>query len=367
MSTSMVSLSHGDKLNRRLTNASGSTLIDKFEQFELTTDLKQMSPREARLGRWVLLYGVLQVLSTLSVDVQGLKHTDGVRTFLCTDLKRMPEWVSNGQLEHLEATQQRSWCWQRAWDPTPTQTAPVELEATSSLESNNNVHGHGEIRSAEIAGHPFPSPPPERALPAPPSSLDGATLMQNDIRRLGEKIDNLSLSHNATDHFTQEFVRRRENEKVIQDEFIDRKPRLQGETFGPRAAAHHNTSFNPRMDSLRRDHRNELPRSQSRMDDSFRLTESDFIDRQQQALLPPPLNPAMRSHVTSVNTDLGAYPFSSNEMQWPVPPNYSEREDTSSYRESTVLGNGYGSMDFDGMNVGVRRSPRGQYERGGWS
>jgi hypothetical protein len=329
-----------------------------------------MSPREARLGRWVLLYGVLQVLSTLSVDVQGLKHTDGVRSFLCTDLKRMPEWVSNGQMEHLEATQRRSWCWQRAWDPMPTQTAPVELEATSFLDSNHRTNDSGETRSAEMASHPFPSPPPERALPPPPPSLDGATLMQNDIRRLGEKIDSLSLSHNATNHFTQEFVRKRENEKVIQDEFNDRKPRLQGETFGPRAAAHHNSSFNPRMDSLPRRHPNDMPRSHSRLDGTFRLTESDFTDRQQQALLPPSLNPGIRSQVTSVNTDLGAYPFSSNnEMQWPVPPGYSEREGTSNYRESTVLGNGYGSMDFDGMNVGVRRSPRGQYERerGGWS
>jgi hypothetical protein len=336
-----------------------------------------MSPREARLGRWVLLYGVLQVLSTLSVDVQGLKYTDDVRSFLCTDLKRMPEWVSNGQIEHLEATQKQSWCWQRAWDPMPTQTAPVELEATSSLDNDHPTYDNGESRSAEMAGHPFPSPPPERALPPPPPTLDGTTPMQNDMRRLGEKIDNLSLSRNATNHFRQEYEQRRENEKVIQDEFNDRKPRLQGETFVPRTAVHQNTSFNPRIDSLPRHHTNDIARSQSRIDDTFRLTESDFIDRQQAALRPPPLNTnahhPMRSHVTSINTDLSHYPFSSsNETQWPIPPGsippgYSEREGAGTYRESTVLGNGYGSMDFDGMNVGVRRSPRGQFERGGWT
>jgi hypothetical protein len=201
--------------------------------------------------------------------------------------------------------------------------------------------------------------------------------MQNDMRRLGEKIDNLSLSRNATNHFRQEYEQRRENEKVIQDEFNDRKPRLQGETFVPRTAVHQNTSFNPRIDSLPRHHTNDIARSQSRIDDTFRLTESDFIDRQQAALRPPPLNTnahhPMRSHVTSINTDLSHYPFSSsNETQWPIPPGsippgYSEREGAGTYRESTVLGNGYGSMDFDGMNVGVRRSPRGQFERGGWT
>ncbi|KAF2030348.1 hypothetical protein EK21DRAFT_23933, partial [Setomelanomma holmii] len=89
-------------------NFNGSTLIDKFEQFEMTTDLSKSTPREARLGRWVLLYGILQVLSKLSVDVQGLKHTDGARYFLCTDLKRCPEWVTNGQIDYLEASQKRS-------------------------------------------------------------------------------------------------------------------------------------------------------------------------------------------------------------------------------------------------------------------
>ncbi|KAF1354454.1 hypothetical protein EJ07DRAFT_64060, partial [Lizonia empirigonia] len=89
-------------------NFKGSTLIDKFEEFELTTNLKNITPREARLGRWVLLYGIMQLLSTLSVDVQGLKHTEGVRYFLCTDLKRCPEWVTNSQTDFLEASQQRS-------------------------------------------------------------------------------------------------------------------------------------------------------------------------------------------------------------------------------------------------------------------
>jgi len=408
-----------------------------------------MSPREARLGRWVLLYGILQVLSTLSVDVQGLRHTDGVRSFLNTDLKRMPEWVSNGQIEHLEARQQRSWCWQRAWDPMPAQSAPVELEATSTnANERTNHHDHQEARRAEISAHNFPSPPPQHALPPPPPTavshnLDGATLMQNDIRRLGEKINNLSLSHNAGVHFRQEFERRRENEKVIQDEFHDRKPRLQGETFGPRAArdrVDNNNNINsinrndtyspPRLDSLAlsplpNSHANTRPRSRdrdrthpsqrstSRLDATFLLTDSDystpshhtndFIDRQQASLLPPPLSlhTNSRSHTASLTTDIGHYPFGAGEnqgdgegeMQWPVPPGYSEsnrdrRMDGDGGmgtwregRESTVLGDGYRVMNFEdeeyggrdggrgagaGANAGVRRDARRVRERGTW-
>jgi hypothetical protein len=384
-----------------------------------------MSPREARLGRWVLLYGILQVLSNLSVDVQGLKHTDGVRYFLNTDLKRMPEWVSNGQIEHLEARQQRSWCWQRAWDPVPAQAAPVELEATTSTsnERTNQHDNREETRHAEIAAHNFPSPPPQQALPLPPPSaaphsLDGATLMQNDLRRLGEKINNLSLSHNAGVHFQQEIEQRRENEKVIQDEFHDRKPRLQGETFGPRAARDQSNNINmthgtngtynpPRLDSLRPRSRDTRPpqRSHSRADDTFLLTDSDysndFITRHQASLLPPPLTLNTRSHTTSLNTDLGSYPFSAadndngDDMQWPVPPGYNEStrdRDMGTWREgrggrereSTVLGEGYRVLNFEdggfdarererergtdaGMQgTGVRRAARRVGERGVW-
>lgn len=352
---------------RMLIAVTGSTLIDKFEQFELTTDLKHTTPREARLGRWVLLYGVLQVLSTLSVDVQGLKHTDGVRYFLCTDLKRCPEWVTFGQSEHLEASQHRSWCWQRTWDPMPVQTAPVELEAQPAAGGNLTTNHQESSHDSEIVGnsyvaHGLPSPPPERALPMPPPSFDGVTLMQNDIRRLGEKIDGLSLSHNATHHFRQEFERRRENEKVMQRDFHDRKPRLEGETFGPGTTISstttntntNNPDFRPRQDSLPRFTEE---RSRSRMDDTYRLTESDFRARQQQELIPPPPRSPLRSDITSVNTDLGGYPFSPNGMSWPVPPGYE-----ASNRESTVLGNAY----LTDRNFEDYRSPRRLHERGGW-
>ncbi|KAI8937510.1 hypothetical protein NX059_005228 [Plenodomus lindquistii] len=378
-------------------NFNGSTLIDKFEQFELTTDLKHATPREARLGRWVLLYGILQVLSTLSVDVQGLKHTDGVRYFLCPDLKRIPDWVTNGQLEHLEASQHRSWCWQRAWDPKPAQTAPVELEAHFPSElAHVQSHHQEDHRDAEYLPHSFPSPPPQCALPAPPPAFDGTTTtttttthLANDIRRIGEKIDSLSLSHNARTLITQDMQRRRENEKSMQTTFHDRKPPLSTpvqSTLALRAPS--------RMDSLPRHIHGDVsgppPRSASRLGDTHttdpthqpppnRLPDLDYHSREMERQL--------RSGITSLNTDLGAYPFSQNEMAWPVPPSYRESSDEvggvgggemggerrrevggggglvdRSYRESGVLGGG----GFEEWSMGERRSPRRMHERGGW-
>lgn len=319
----------------------------------MTTDLKASTPREARLGRWVLLYGILQVLSTLSVDVQGIKHTEGVRYFLCTDLKRLPEWVVNGQLEYLQASQKRSWCWQRAWDPAPVQSAPVELEATATNEAAN-VHTvqHHRNNNAEIntSRHRERTRRTDRSPSQPPTpldlntttDLDGATLLQNDIRRINEKISTLALppnSHsNATTHFPDDYSRRHQNEKSLPSDFDDWKPRY---------------------DSLPH------PRPPT-TSPNFPLPRAVF-DFTLQAPRLPPRSP-MRD---TLNTDLAGYPFSAGEdegddgaMRWPVPPGYSEREgDGRALRESGI---GYEVGGFGEGRDGSWRSPRGVHERGGW-
>jgi FtsZ-binding cell division protein ZapB len=324
----------------------------------MTTDLKNTTPREARLGRWVLVYGILQVLSTLSVDVQALKHTDGVRYFLCTDLKRCPEWVTNGQIEYLEASQKRSWCWQRSWDPAPTQTAPVELEATPSHDRALTPP------NAEFQSHSAMRPERERdtANQPPPLALDGATLMQNDIHRINEKINSLSLSQPARQTIAQEYECRRENEKSIQSDFGDWKPRFDSlpQPPAPTPATLHRqpNRYNPNP--------------------NFPTTEFDFIQP-----LPRPRSPLQRETMASMNTDLAGYPFSPEGTQWPVPPGYNEsnrdhRESGIGYsvngsvygREGLVGGNAYLDVSEDrrtDMNAADRRSPRRVYERGGWN
>ncbi|KAF2632887.1 hypothetical protein BU25DRAFT_85294 [Macroventuria anomochaeta] len=331
-----------DKLD---VNFNGSTLIDKFERFELTTDLKNITLREARLGRWVLLYGILQVLSTLSVDVQGLKHTEGVRYFLCTDLKRCPEWVTNGQTDFFEASQQRSWCWQRAWDPTPIRNAPVELEATSSPDRHvapqERSRSNTQTRNAENT--PANTPPPQRPLPPAPLDFEGATLMQNDIARISEKIDTLSVSHNASRMLRQEYERRRENEKVMAGEFKS-----------------------PRINDVGVDYRH------LRTDESYRLAESEYANRPLPPVsgerelyanrpLPPPSSPLRSPVLSGVGTDLGGYPFSAAEMGFPSPPRYK----VGARERSGSRPPGYGSEVLVGL--GRERSatkPPGYEERG---
>ncbi|KAF2132046.1 hypothetical protein P153DRAFT_285293 [Dothidotthia symphoricarpi CBS 119687] len=176
-----LSIVFGDATNMEKLGATytGSVLIDKFEHFELTTDPKHATPREARLGRWVLLYAVLQVLSTLSVDIQNLKHTDDVRYFLCADLARCPDWVTQGQTAFLQASQRRSWCWQRTWDLTPVQTAPVELDAGPHHGNGRNQRDDDDLTNI-VDRYRTTHPPPAQ-------SLDGATLAQDDVRHLADR------------------------------------------------------------------------------------------------------------------------------------------------------------------------------------
>lgn len=284
---------------------------------------------------------------------------EGVRYFLCTDLKRCPEWVTNGRTDFLEANQQRSWCWQRAWDPTPILNAPVELEA-ATLPDRRSIPQETEApntqpRNAEYTQHP--SPPPQRPLPASPLDLDGATLMQNDIARISEKIDSLSMSHNASRMLRQEYERRRENEKVMAGEFKS-----------------------PRSNDVGVDYRH------LRTDASYRLAETEYAarplppgggaperdnyrDMYANRPLPPPRSP-LRSPL-SVSTDLGGYPFGAAEMGFPSPPGYGRERSASrppGYGSEVVAGQGRersGSKP-PGYEERSARRERGMYERGGW-
>ncbi|KAH7127053.1 hypothetical protein B0J11DRAFT_293132 [Dendryphion nanum] len=214
-----LSIVFSDATNLEKTDVSfnTSTLIDQFERFELSADLQTTTPREARLGHWILLYGILQVLSTLSVDVPGLKWTNGVRYFLCSDLKRCPEWVTEGGVEQLEASQIRSYCWQRPWGPTSIPGAPIELEASSLPIS-------GELDSTVTSTSTLDN------------SLDGATMLDQDIRRISEKINDMTTNGSRA---RRDYERRIENEKTKQEEFGVTK----------------------------------------RIDESYRLTESDYAQR----------------------------------------------------------------------------------------
>ncbi|RPA80061.1 hypothetical protein BJ508DRAFT_415567 [Ascobolus immersus RN42] len=78
---------------------SSSPLVEAYRAHERSE--QSIPPREARIGRWVLIYGVLQTLGSLGGDVPGLKWTEGVEYFLNARTAGTPPWEPQGSDESL--------------------------------------------------------------------------------------------------------------------------------------------------------------------------------------------------------------------------------------------------------------------------
>ena len=86
-------------------------LVEAFQRFEKTDHLRDTDPRDARKGRWILLFGILQVLSHVSVDTPDLWFKDDVSYFLMPRLKGTPPWVMGPVNVFEEAAPAASHCW----------------------------------------------------------------------------------------------------------------------------------------------------------------------------------------------------------------------------------------------------------------
>jgi hypothetical protein len=118
-------------------------LLDTFQHHEKSFPPSILPPADARLGRWILLYAILQVLSTLSVDVEGLQYSEKIRYFACPSLDGLPPWRSPTHPHHhpnaapsasasatapmRDATQAMSYCW-----TAPARWQPVESTSLAS-------------------------------------------------------------------------------------------------------------------------------------------------------------------------------------------------------------------------------------------
>ena len=86
-------------------------LAEAFLRFEKSDSVGDTDAQSARKARWMLLYGVLQVLSTLSVDTPNLSFTENVSYFLNPRLKGTPPWKTHKGDGFEEASPRLSYCW----------------------------------------------------------------------------------------------------------------------------------------------------------------------------------------------------------------------------------------------------------------
>lgn len=84
---------------------------DAFVRFEKSDKPSEVDPFAARRGRWVLIYGILQALASVSVDSPGLRYKDDVSYHLNARLRGTPPWKgANHDAE--EVSHKGSYCWQ---------------------------------------------------------------------------------------------------------------------------------------------------------------------------------------------------------------------------------------------------------------
>lgn len=86
-------------------------LVTNFMRFEQNDMVDNLDPFEARRGRWVLIYGILQVLATISVDSPNLRYSEGAQYHLSPQMKGIVPWGERGSPPEEEAEHKRSHCW----------------------------------------------------------------------------------------------------------------------------------------------------------------------------------------------------------------------------------------------------------------
>ncbi|TID22708.1 hypothetical protein E6O75_ATG01882 [Venturia nashicola] len=170
-----LAFNSASNINRLGTHFEDNKIIDEIGIYEKSIQMSGMQPSEARLGRWVLLYGILQVLSIVSVDTGGLKYKDRIKYFVSPSLEGCPPWRSlEAAPLMIDACQQRSYCWQaplmwgengsahsppgysnHQYELSEPPASPIELDSRS-LQRNRSLISTNDS-SGRTRNHPAPS------------------------------------------------------------------------------------------------------------------------------------------------------------------------------------------------------------------
>ena len=104
--------------NRYKGSAEG--IVKKILDFEEADGVRSIDPFDARRGRWILIYGVLQILATVGVDAPNAKWKDGVSYHLSPPMAGIVPWAADDWPAEPEASHEISHCWTvpATWDPS---------------------------------------------------------------------------------------------------------------------------------------------------------------------------------------------------------------------------------------------------------
>ncbi|KAI8964658.1 hypothetical protein F5Y11DRAFT_355519 [Daldinia sp. FL1419] len=138
-----------------------SDLIESFVKFEKADQVGIVDPFVARRGRWVLIYGILQTLASVSVDAPNVRYKDNVSYHLSPRFKgtKAPPW-EGASAPATEACHELSHCWlvPRSW--RQNSSASGGESGDSDASTNSNAHsGDPVLRMMRAQAQKFPRPP----------------------------------------------------------------------------------------------------------------------------------------------------------------------------------------------------------------
>ena len=86
-------------------------LLTNFVRFEQADMVDSLDPFEARRARWLMIYGVLQVLATVAVDSPIVRYKEKVQYHISPRMKGVVPWAEPGSTPEEEAEHKKSHCW----------------------------------------------------------------------------------------------------------------------------------------------------------------------------------------------------------------------------------------------------------------
>ena len=127
-----LALSESTNIEALRSSTSLNPLLEAFQAHEKSVPGHDIAPRDARKGRWIMIYAVVQTLASVAPDAPGLRWCDGVEYWLNPKLRGTPPWKPASPADDTvdERSHFRSPCW--LGSGAPASAAPAELSAAPS-------------------------------------------------------------------------------------------------------------------------------------------------------------------------------------------------------------------------------------------
>ncbi|EPE27016.1 hypothetical protein GLAREA_02930 [Glarea lozoyensis ATCC 20868] len=166
-------------------------LVDAFMRFEKSDRQGDVDPHAARRGRWILIYGILQTLASISVDTPNLRYKEGISYHLNPKLNNTPPWKGANQ-NVAEANHSDSYCWivRESWNAEQTPTALPRVKPLYI----KNYSAPASVADSDNSGSSFRSPTMSSISVRSPTMNSTSTRSRTARNRKTPDSDNTSYS-----------------------------------------------------------------------------------------------------------------------------------------------------------------------------